>query len=211
MVVPTVQGLLRTAVLAARRAFGVSAQLHTEDRRVLEQVILPVYARRPDIARVLFVGCAAYTQRYGELFRGREYWTIDPVPRRRRYGGQQHVVDRLENLGSHVPAEYFDLIICNGVLGWGLNLLHHADAAFAACHRHLRAGGELLLGWNDIAPRNRVLPENVPALRGFEALTFGALQTSRFWVDVPHRHVFDFYRKRAEILSSSLEENTVID
>jgi SAM-dependent methyltransferase len=197
VVVPTVQGLLRTAVLAARRALGVSPQLHTEDRRVLEQVILPVYARRPDIERILFVGCAAYTQRYGEFFRGREYWTIDPVARRHRYGSQRHIIDRLENLARHVSAEYFDLIICNGVLGWGLNLLRDADAAFEACHRHLRAGGELLLGWNDIAPRNRVLPEQVPALRGFEALTFEALQTSRLLVDVPHRHVFEFYRKRA--------------
>jgi hypothetical protein len=121
VVVSTVQGLLRTVVLAARRALGLPATLRTEDRRILEQVILPEYARRPDIARVLFVGCAPYTQRYGETFGGREYWTIDPVARRRRYGSERHIVDRLQNLGNHVPAGYFDLVVCNGVLGWGLN------------------------------------------------------------------------------------------
>ena len=158
MVVSTVQGLLRTVVLAARRALGLPATLRTEDRRILEQVILPEYARRSDIGRVLFVGCASYTQRYGEIFGGREYWTIVPVARRRRYGSERHIVDRLQNLGNHVPAGYFDLVVCNGVLGWGLNAPEDANSALAACHTHLRAGGDLLLGWNDVAPRNRVLP-----------------------------------------------------
>ncbi|MBC7778812.1 MAG: class I SAM-dependent methyltransferase [Proteobacteria bacterium] len=158
-------------------------------------MILPAYASRTDIERVLFVGCAAYTQHYGDLFRGRDYWTIDPVARRRRYGAQRHVVGRVENLGDHVQGEHFDLVICNGVLGWGLNTLEDADTAFAACHRHLRERGELVLGWNDIAPRNRVLPENVPALRRFEPLMFEPLQTARLRIDAPHRHTFDFYRK----------------
>ena len=182
-------------MLTVRRALGLSAQLHTEDRRVLEQVILPEYARRTDIARILFVGCAAYTQRYGALFGAREYWTIDPVARRSRYGSRHHIVDQLQNLNRHVQPSYFDLIICNGVLGWGLNAPADADSAFAACLTHLRAGGDLMLGWNNIAPRNRVLPDDVPALRRFERVTFGPVQTSRWVVDAANRHVFDFYQK----------------
>ncbi len=162
---------------------------------MLEQVILPDYARRAGIQRVLFVGCAAYTERYVDYFGGREYWTIDPVVRRRRYGSRHHIVDRVQNLGRHVPPEYFDLILCNGVLGWGLNALQDADAAFAACHTHLRAGGELLLGWNDIAPRNRVLPGEVPSLQRFEPVDFGPAEAARCAIDVPNRHVFHFYRK----------------
>jgi hypothetical protein len=195
VVVSTVQGLLRTVVLAARRALGLPALLRTEDRRILEQVILPEYARRPDIARVLFVGCASYTQRYGEIFGGREYWTIDPVARRRRYGSERHIVDQLQNLSSHVPPGYFDLVVCNGVLGWGLNAPEDANTALAACHTHLRAGGDLLLGWNDIVPRNRVLPEDIPALRRFKAAPLSSRQVARWAIDAPNRHVFDFYRK----------------
>lgn len=159
-------------------------------------MILPAYARRTDIERVLFVGCAAYTQHYSAFFAGREYWTIDPVARRRRYGSQRHLVDRLQNLGNHVQAGYFDLVICNGVLGWGLNSLDDADAAFAACERHLREGGELVLGWNDIAPRNRIAPEEVPALRRFEPTMFEPARTARLNVEAPQRHVFNFYRTR---------------
>ena len=130
-VVPSIQGLWRSVVQAGRRTLGLPSQLHTEDRRVLEQVILPLYASRSDIARILFVGCAAYTQQYGELFGNREYWTIDPVARRRRYGSERHIVDTLQNLGRHVAPDYFDLIVCNGVLGWGLNTPADADAALA--------------------------------------------------------------------------------
>ncbi|MGZ9075271.1 MAG: class I SAM-dependent methyltransferase [Burkholderiaceae bacterium] len=187
--------MLRTVMLTLRRALGLSSQLHTEDRRALEQVILPEYARRTDIARILFVGCAAYTQRYRQLFGAREYWTIDPVARRSRYGGQHHIVDQLQNLGRHAEPDYFDLIICNGVLGWGLNGPEDADTAFAACLTHLRAGGELMLGWNNIAPRNRVLPEDIPALRRFDRAKFGSRQTARWAIDAANRHVFDFYRK----------------
>ena len=186
---------MRTVVLAARRALGLPAQLHTEDRRVLEQQILPEYARRPDIARILFVGCAPYTQRYSEFFGGREYWTIDPVARRRQYGSERHIVDTLQNLGGHVAPGYFDLMVCNGVLGWGLNALSDAHAAFDACFKHLRPGGYLLLGWNDIAPRNRVLPADIPALRRFDSLNFGASEASRWVIDAPNRHVFDSFRK----------------
>ena len=195
MTSPAVQGLLRSIWLAGRRVLGLSAHLHTADRQVLEQVILPAYAGRRDITRVLFVGCAPYTQHYGELFAGREYWTIDPVPRRRRHGGTRHIVDRLENLGSHAQPAYFDLIVCNGVLGWGLNALDTAEAAFATCHRHLREGGELVVGWNDVPPRNRVAPDDLPALQRFEPLVFAPVGTARLRVDAPQKHVFDFYRR----------------
>ena len=194
-VVSTVQGLWRAVLLAGRRALGLPSQLNTEDRRVLERVILPDYASRPDVSRILFVGCAAYTQQYGQLFGHREYWTIDPVARRRRYGGTRHIVDTLQNLGRHAALEYFDLIVCNGVLGWGLNTPADAEAAFAACFKHLRAGGHLVLGWNNISPRNRIVPEDIPALRSFDRGNFGKVRTARLEIDAPNRHVFDFYRK----------------
>ncbi|MEO8188380.1 MAG: methyltransferase domain-containing protein [Burkholderiaceae bacterium] len=204
-VVSTVQGLWRAIVLAGRRALGLPGQLNTEDRRVLEQVILPEYASRPDISRILFVGCAVYTQQYDELFGDGEYWTIDPVARRRRYGSTRHIVDTLQNLGSHVAPEYFDLIVCNGVLGWGLNTPADAEAALAACFKHLRAGGHLLLGWNNIAPRNRVVPEDIPALRSFDRGDFGAGRRDRVEIKASNRHVFDFYRKRLLVTQNDLK------
>lgn len=195
-----IHGLLRSVWLGGRRALGFSAYLHTPDRHLLEQVILPAYAGRDDIKRVLFVGCAPFTQHYKEFFDEREYWTIDPVARRRRYGSNRHIVDRLENLRQHVQPAYFDLIVCNGVLGWGLNAQESVEAAFAACHRHLRQGGELVVGWNDVAPRNGIVPDAVQALRRFERQMFAPLQTAQFRVVAPQKHVFSFYCKPATLL-----------
>jgi len=195
VIVPAVQGILRWAKLNGRRALGLRAQLDSEDRRVLEQIILPVYAARATPQRVLFVGCAPYTQHYGELFAAHEYWTIDPVASMQRYGSRRHIVDGLHHLGSHIQPEYFNVIVCNGVLGWGLNAPEQVEAAFGACHRHLQAEGELIVGWNDVAPRNNVSPDNVAALRLFRAAIFQPLGTFRYPVAGANRHVFDFYVK----------------
>ncbi len=211
MIVPSIQGLLRTVALAGRGAMGLPPRLLSEDRRVLEQTILPAYARRPDIQSVLFVGCAPYTRCYGEYFAGRAYWTIDPVARRRRYGSANHIVDQLQYLGRHVKPAYFDLVICNGVLGWGLNALADADAAFAACHAHLRAGGDLLLGWNDVPPRNSVSPDDIPSLRGFERARLEEVRQGRWVVDAPHRHVFEFFRKPMQCRNNLNKKAKLVD
>ena len=167
---------------------------HASDRTLLERELLPSLARLPGLRRCLFVGCAAYTQQYGLLFPGVEYWTMDPDPRRQCFGAQRHIIDRLENLSRHDTGGAFDLIVCNGVLGWGLNTRRQAEHAFAGCHARMRAGGHLLLGWNDRYPRNRVRPEDLGALSRFEHVPVG-----RYGARVPvagwRRHVFDFYRK----------------
>jgi hypothetical protein len=61
------------------------------DRHVLEEVLLPALAERPDIEKVLFVGCSRYTRGYPVNFAGREFWTIDTDPEMRRYGAERHV------------------------------------------------------------------------------------------------------------------------
>jgi SAM-dependent methyltransferase len=144
-----IQGLQRSLSIRWQEIRGRAPRRVSEDRRVLEQQILPAYAREPGITRVLFAGCASYTQHYEALFAGHKYWSIDPVAARQRHGARRHITDSLQHLAIHVPAGYFDLIVCNGVLGWGLNARKEADAAFAACHAALREGGHLLMGWND--------------------------------------------------------------
>lgn len=195
MIVAALQGAFRSVADGFRLVTGRPVRRASADRQYLERELLPVLARRPDVRRVLFVGCARYTRDYERIFAQAEYWTIDPVRRRRRWGARRHIADRLEELGTHVPAAYFDLIVCNGVLGWGLNRRTDAEAAFAACHAALRPGGELVVGWNDIRSRNAVRPDGLQSLRRFERATLGAGGSSQVRIDAAHRHVFEFYRK----------------
>ncbi len=192
---PDLRPLLRTLVRHARVSLGLDARLATEDRRILENVILPEYARRSDVRRVLFVGCARYTSSYARQFADKHYATLDPRPAARRHGARRHIVAHLQDLGRHAAPGSFDLIVCNGVLGWGLDQPQDAERAFAACHTALRAGGELVVGWNDVRPRNRVVPDAVAALKRFRRVTFAPLGASRYRTPTDNAHTYDFFAR----------------
>ena len=195
MIVAALQGVLRSASDWLLDVAGRPVRRRSADRQYLEHEVLPALARRDDVRRVLFVGCARYTRHYEAIFTYADYWTIDGDPKRQRWGARRHIVDRLERLGRHRPEAYFDLIVCNGVLGWGLDARVDAEAAFSACHTALRPGGQLVVGWNDIRPRNAVRPDSLQSLRRFDRAPDGAGRAPQVRIGVPHRHVFEFYRK----------------
>src|SRR5882724_1053750 len=104
------------------KRLGLTVPLETEDRRVLEQIVIPDLLSDGSVRSVLFVGCDWYTRHYSRtLFSMVDYWTIEPDPARRKYGAKQHVVDVLQQLLQHFLPGKFDLIVCNGVFGYGLD------------------------------------------------------------------------------------------
>ena len=145
-------------------------KLETADRKLLEGVILPYFARRATFQRVLFVGCDAYTAWYEKFFRTREYWTIDIDPEKRVHGAERHVTDDIANLQSHFPDRYFDLIVLNGVIGYALNDPIAVERACRSCGAALRSGGILSVGWNNYP--HLVQPDDVPALKQFGKWVF---------------------------------------
>ena len=186
----------RFAVRTVRYLLGLPVPMDTEDRRVLEEIIFPYFAALADVHRVLFVGCDWYTRHYEPVFfAARTFWTIDPAPRVRRFAGRQHIADGLERLPRHFDADYFDLILCNGVYGFGLDSLAQCEEAFAACHSRLRSGGYLLLGWDDIPARTPIPLADVSSLRLFRQFTFPPFAAWRYRTDTSYRHTYDFYQK----------------
>jgi len=184
------------ALRAARYALGLPVPLDTEDRRVLEQEIFPFFQRQSGIRTVLFVGCDWYTRHYERaFFAGRNYWTLDVSPAARKHGGRQHVVAPLESLAGHFPPDFFDLIFCNGVYGYGLDTREQCELAFAACHSRLKKGGCFVLGWVDIPQRTPVPLDSLAALRHFEKMTFPPAGSWRYPTATPYRHTYDFYAK----------------
>jgi SAM-dependent methyltransferase len=163
------------------------------DRCLLERRILPALDADAAVSRLLFVGCDRATRDVPRLLTRTELWTLEPRARRARYGAPRHIVATLQRLGRHAPAATFDAAVVNGVLGWGLNRLDAAEAAFAAVHRALVPNGLLVLGWNDVAPRNRVRPSDIAALRRFGAARYAGLPP-RAIVPGVERHVYEFYR-----------------
>ena len=166
------------------------------DRGLLKHIVFPAILADESRRRVLFVGVEFYTVPYLWQFRDREFWTIEPVASKSKYGSRQHhIVDVIENLGDHVPAETFDVIIANGVLNYGVDTPAQAEAMFRACATAMRSGGLLLVGWN---PRpGGVQPGELGSLRElFEPTVLEPLGDSSHEVLGHQVHVFNTYVRR---------------
>lgn len=187
---------LRVASQWLRRRLGLPVRMDTPDRLLLEQHVLPYYACRADMRSVLFVGVGWYTAGYEAIFDRQRYTTLDIDPRAARYGSRQHHVigsaaDAAQLFG---PCE-FDLIVFNGVFGWGLNDRAEVNAALRAFHHVLRPGGELVVGWNDV-PRYRPFEfESSEALGSFERVVLPPLGAAAVQLETDNRHRFEFYRR----------------
>lgn len=186
---PRLHGYLRRALMP----LGAEFYLPHDDRRVLEQVILPWFASQPSFKRVLFVGCDWYTRGYRRFFPASTYWTLDVDPAKKRFGSPQHIVAGAESVAGHFAPQSLDLVICNGVYGWGLDQLEPFDAMVEGCRRALRPGGVFVLGWDD-NPRRRPFPLQASAsLAAMKRFQLPPLATDHYLTANEGRHTFDFF------------------
>jgi hypothetical protein len=184
------------AARVLRKRLGLPTPLNTTDRIVMERLIFPHYAQDPAIRTILFVGCGNYTAHYQRLyFPNLDFWTLEPNPTAARFGARQHVIAPLEELERHFPPGHFDLIICNGVFGWGLDRHDQCEASFSQCHSRLRNDGHFFFGWDDVPERTPVPLQTISSLARFRKYCFPPLGTTRHVTDTPYRHTYDFYRK----------------
>lgn len=174
---------------------GVRVSLRSDDRHVLEKIIFPWISANGQFKRMLFVGCDWYTAYYHRLFPKGEFWTMDFDPTKVRYGAQRHKVGAVQDVAELFPAGNFDVVICNGVLGWGLNEISDIEAAFTAMHQVLVPSGLLVLGWNDVPKYTPVEPDRIKSLGRFNKFEFPPLKSARFLTESGSRHTYSFYRK----------------
>ncbi len=160
----------------------------------MEQIIIPFVLSRFEPRTVLEVGREAYEAFYDEFFAGRELWTIDWDAARAPFGAPKHIVDDAVNLRNHFPECYFDLVLMNGVFGWGLNQREAIEKTFAAVHALLAPGGLFVLGWNDTPDLVPVPLDQVQALRQFTPYFFTPLNGTSFKCSTCE-HVYSFLVK----------------
>jgi len=173
--------------------------IRSADRRLLEETLLPGYAADAALDRLLFVGCDWYTRDYVEMFAPRRdrLCTVDIDPAKARFGAAGHVVAPMQEIDRHFPAESLDVVIANGVYGFGIDDREGLSRAFAASHTVLREGGTLVLGWNDVTALAPFDPAPVALAQGFGRAVNGPLGTWRVVTDTPLRHTFDTYERLA--------------
>jgi hypothetical protein len=175
--------------------YGRSFFYPSEDRSILECVIIPYYQLSNEHQQVAFIGTDWYTHGYTRLFARKSYTTMDPNADQARYGARRHIVDGVAHLDRHFAPDWLDLVMLNGVIGWGLNEREEAETAFAAIHKCLRDGGHLMVGWNDLQEHRPFRLEEIKSLSQFKQLTFPPLSTSEYLVANEWRHTFTFFVK----------------
>lgn len=100
-------------------------RMPTDDRRILEDIILRDIYGQAAIRRMLFVGCHQYSRWYPGLFRFRartRIETVDPDPDSRAFGAPVHHQMPFQHLERDDTLRgQFDFIMVNGVFGYGIN------------------------------------------------------------------------------------------
>lgn len=175
-------------------------RLRTPDRIFLEETIIPWFRDHGHTRAVLDIGCDWYTRAYPALLRAAPYHTIDLDPEKARFArGREadHQVGSLLQLDQHYPPGAYDLVLCNGVLGWGVN--DRASIALAARQlaRVLRPGGWLVLGWND---RDGYRPETLAPFdtAPFQPFALPPLGDHTHLTPTRSRHTFRILQKQSE-------------
>jgi hypothetical protein len=182
-------------------AWGAPLMACLQDRQVLERDIFPYIVGHREFHDVLWVGCSWYTAPYTTLFRDRNFWTLDLDPLKQRYGSARHIIDGIENVRDHFGVGELDLVLCNGVVGWGFNSRSQVEQALGGCFESLRPGGVLMIGWNDL-PHARPIPfDELTSLACFEPYVFPPLNTHELRTRSVARHVFTFYQKPTAIVT----------
>ena len=171
--------------------------IRTDDRRLLEDTLLAGFAADATMRALLFVGCDWYTQGYGALFapRSERFRTVDVDPAKARFGSPDHLVAPMQDLGRHCAPGSIDVIVANGVFGFGIDDRAALEAAFAAAHTVLKPAGTLVLGWNDVTPLAPFDPEPVALASGFVRSAAHPLGAWRTPTPTPLRHTFDAYAR----------------
>ncbi|MCA0200595.1 MAG: class I SAM-dependent methyltransferase [Proteobacteria bacterium] len=130
----------------------------SKDRRIrrlpsrifLETVAIPALAKAGR-QRMLFVGTRSYNRPAYERCKteGIAAWSIDMDAAAAAYGAPDgHLIGNVCDIEALAGGQRFDVIIFNGVLGWGLNNAPEALLAVKAMKNVVAPGGLLFVGWN---------------------------------------------------------------
>lgn len=100
---------------------------------------------------ILSIGTSWYTMLLPELVPC--HWTtVDVTARARRLAvtsDRHYTINLADKTQDLYQAKTYDVVIVNGVLGWGVNTLGEATEMLRKLCSYLKPGGLLLIGYND--------------------------------------------------------------
>ena len=185
--------LLRLLIGRRRvEALRLAKIMRSPDRATLINAYLPAFAAEG--GRILWVGCREYTAAYPAMLEayGAEVWTTDIDEVAETWGrAGRHRTGNIRQADQLFADLKFDAVLCNGVLGCGVNSPEDQAQALEALAMVLKPGGRLLLGWNHDRIADPVASGLISA--DFVASAFANLPQRVTYDRVTH--VFDHFRR----------------
>ncbi len=167
-------------------------------RNYFEYQILPFFSSENRFKRILIVGIAAFTQHYPLLFKQKEFVrTIDIDPNVAKFSSPQiHIVDSIANIEQHIDQESLDLVLMNGVYGWGLTSEDVLRKSLSSIHMLMNEEGVLVFGWNEVDPYDPLKIRSGNYFDMFQPYLFKGKSEIKFPVSKnPKQHVFSFFKR----------------
>lgn len=164
------------------------------DRQYLIHSIFPALKQVTKAPAILSVGVRPYTMRWEYLLKAQgasRFDTIELDATTAIYGSNHaHFQDIAQNIDKHVEANTYDVVIANGVLGWGIDSPTEISEFYFAQARVMKSKGYLILGYNPQVGSNHTAGIE----QHFKKVTFGGLPQSTAF-DVEWKHLYEFYQK----------------
>jgi hypothetical protein len=181
-------------------SLGISFRLNAPSRIFLERGVFGFINRLSAPAssrpKCLFIGLDKHNWHYPRLLKV-DFYSIDIQPERAVYGSPGlHTVGDAAELTSHYGPESFDVIIANGLIGFGVDTQSDVEWLLWQCHCVMKPKGLLVLGYNETAERapfaidlekDRLFVEITPDIPDVHG--------SRHRIDDAYHHVYVFARK----------------
>jgi len=122
-----------------------------------------------------------------------EVWTIDIKKRNYIYGVKngKHITGSATELEKYFEEKYFDLVIFNGVIGWGINKHEDQIESIKSIHKVSKENALLMIGWNNNKSIDPLFSGIVSGL--FKHQDFPGLPKRLLVTE--STHVFDFFSK----------------
>ena len=119
-------------------------------RIFLARTVVPALAA-DQRRRMLAVGTRSYVRPFYQACTeaGIAVWSIDLDPAAAEHGAPAgHMIGNICDIESLAAGKTFDVILFNGVLGWGLDDADEAVRALEAMKKVAEPGAVILVGWN---------------------------------------------------------------
>ena len=161
----------------------------------LERKIMPKIKNK----KVLLVGVADYVSDYPKRLSENELHSIDIDPSVARFGSKKHITGSVVEIDKYFPENSFDVILFCGVFGCGLDAIEDAEKALQNCHKVLKEGGILIVGWDTKSVEDKgyrtPLSESLENYKLFVPVSMFGFPVGYKFDSKDSYHTYDFLKK----------------